>query len=131
MGVGATAEQVLRARDANHHMNNPINGGFGPAKLDRAIGVDLNDPDFFLAEVGAIYAIRGREQQLIDFHKGAQAWGGTSGNAINGIAYKNPKRDFYLTASTVAFGKLRNNAPTPQQQVTWANPWGLEPETTW
>lgn len=55
--------------------------GFGPAVLDKS---STNKA-----------AIRGREQQLIDFHGGAQSMGGTSGNKINGISPLNPKRQFY------------------------------------
>lgn len=49
-------------------------------------------------------AIRGREQELVDAHGGAQSMGGTSGNAINGIRPGNPKRDQYLEASRKEFG---------------------------
>ena len=87
-GYGSPSQNVA-ARDINHHMNSK---GFGPAVLDRS-------------STNAA-AIRGREQILIDsFFGGAKSMGGTSGNAINGIAMNNPKRLFYLTESMKEFGK--------------------------
>jgi hypothetical protein len=56
-------------------------------------------------------AIRGREQQLIDFSGGAQSIGGTSGNAINGISDYNPLRSLYMSAATDEFGSLPDNSP--------------------
>jgi len=50
-------------------------------------------------------AIRGREQQLIEKFGGAKSGGGTSGNAINGISPRNPKRQQYLDESTRECGK--------------------------
>lgn len=86
-GYGSPSQNVA-ARDINHHMNSK---GFGPAVLDRS-------------STNAA-AIRGREQILIDSFGGAKSMGGTSGNAINGIAMNNPKRLFYLTESMKEFGK--------------------------
>jgi len=37
---------------------------------------------------------------------GSQSTGGTSGNAINGISVKNPKRDLYLDEANKEFGPL-------------------------
>ncbi|MEE4244917.1 MAG: RHS repeat-associated core domain-containing protein [Kangiellaceae bacterium] len=48
-------------------------------------------------------AIRGREQQLIDANGGAKSQGGTSGNAINGISDKNPKKQDYIDAADKEF----------------------------
>lgn len=64
--------------------------GFGPAVLDQS------SPNRA--------AIRGREQQLIDANGGAQSEGGTSGNAINGISPRNPRRETYLNEADQEFG---------------------------
>ena len=87
-GKGSPADNV-RNRDSNHHMNNK---GFGPAKLDKT--------------TDNYYAIRGREQMLIDYYGGAKSVGGTSGNAINGIGPNNKKRTIYLNASKGEFGDI-------------------------
>jgi RHS repeat-associated protein len=87
-GTG-TPEQNVARRDAGHHMSEK---GFGRAKLDQTSSNKK--------------AIRGREQQLIDKHGGSQSKGGTSGNAINGISDKNPKRKQYLDAANKEFGPL-------------------------
>lgn len=54
--------------------------GFGPAELE--------------SSSNSYEAIRGREQDLIDYFGGAKSTGGTSGNAINGISDKNPKKTY-------------------------------------
>lgn len=51
-------------------------------------------------------AIRGREQLLIDHFGGAQSTGGTSGNAINGIAIGNPNREWYIEQAIKEFGHI-------------------------
>ena len=56
-------------------------------------------------------AIRGREQNLIDFNGGAQSEGGTSRNMIRAVSRKNPLRYIYYRAATSEFGKLPNNNP--------------------
>jgi hypothetical protein len=84
-GTGTPAENI-RARDVNHHMNDK---GFGPAV-----------PDKTSSSKGAI---RGREQVLIDKNGGAKSSGGTSGNTINGISPRNPKRSSYLRAAGKEF----------------------------
>ena len=85
-GTGTPEENVKR-RDKNHHMNKK---GFGEAVLDKS---SLN-PD----------AIRGQEQYMIDLHGGAKSQGGTSGNAINGVSPKNPKKLQYDAARRKEFG---------------------------
>ena len=82
-----TPEQNVASRDKRHHMNDK---DFGPAKLDQS----STNKD----------AIRGREQQLIDQHGGAQSQGGTSGNAINGVGPNNKKADIYRRAAENEFG---------------------------
>lgn len=88
-GYGSPAENV-RNRDRNHHMKDK---GFGPAELDRSSN--------------SYEAIRGREQDLIDYYGGAKSTGGTSGNAINGISDKNPNKDLYISSSRDEFGVLK------------------------
>jgi RHS repeat-associated protein len=56
-------------------------------------------------------AIRGREQQLIDFFGGAQSVGGVSRNKINGISDFNPLRGPYINLSISEFGALPDNSP--------------------
>ena len=65
--------------------------GFGPAQLDKSSANRSS--------------IRGREQQQMDYHGGAKSQGGTSGNAINGISPKNPKRQDYLDDAKGEFGE--------------------------
>ena len=83
-----TPEQNIARRDANHHMNE---NGYGPAVLDKS------------SSNGA--AIRGREQQLIDAHGGAQLTGGTSGNRINGFSATNKNRSHYYDEARSEFGQ--------------------------
>ena len=85
-GAGTPEENVM-LRDRNHHMNE---AGYGEAELDKS----STNPD----------AIRGREQQLIEANGGAQSQGGTSGNAINGIAESNPNKGAYMGAANAEFG---------------------------
>lgn len=66
--------------------------GFGPAKLDRS----SSNPA----------AIRGREQQLIKHHGGAQSEGGTSGNAINGVSPRNKNAKSFDEAAKKEFPPL-------------------------
>ncbi|WP_195758375.1 hypothetical protein [Kangiella sp. HZ709] len=81
-------EKNVAKRDSNHHMNKK---GFGPAKLDKS----SKNKD----------AIRGREQQQIENNGGAKSQGGSSGNAINGISDKNPKKEQYMKAADEEFKK--------------------------
>jgi hypothetical protein len=85
-GVGSPLDNVAR-RDQNHHMNEQ---GYGPAVLDQS--------------TNNLAAARGREQQLIDLHGGAQRTGGTSGNQINGIRQNSPRRQYYLDEADRIFG---------------------------
>jgi len=85
-GTG-TPEENVQLRDRSHHMNEK---GYGEAELDKS----SSNPD----------AIRGREQQLIETNGGAQSTGGTSGNAINGIADSNPNKGAYMGAAESEFG---------------------------
>jgi len=82
--------------------------GFSSPVLDQAVMLQ-QDPN-------AYAAIRGREQQLIDFNGGAQSVGGTSRNMINGISEMNPLRDFYIQQSINRFGALPDNSPRTRGQ---------------
>lgn len=84
-GTGEPAD-ILKNRDGSHHKNAD---GFGPAELDK---VSENKD-----------AIRGREQQLIEANGGAKSQRGNSGNAINGISDKNPKKEDYIDAANKEF----------------------------
>jgi RHS repeat-associated protein len=77
--------------------------GFSSPVLDKSVSVQQNP--------SAYDAIRGREQQLIDFNGGAQSMGGTSRNKINGIADLNPFRSTYIQKSIELFGALPDNSP--------------------
>jgi hypothetical protein len=88
-----TPEQLIARREGGHPQRL---GGYLPAVRDQ-VGYGVQ---------GAV-AIRGREQQLIDAHGGAQSEGGTSGNLIRGIA---KQRTFFgpaaWAASNAQFGPL-------------------------
>jgi len=83
-----TPEQNIARRDSTHHMTEQ---GYGPAKLDKSSPIAS--------------AIRGREQQLIEHHGGAQATGGTSGNYLNGISERNKKGATYRKDAENEFGQ--------------------------
>jgi hypothetical protein len=70
--------------------------GFGPAVLDKT--------------TQKYAAIRGREQQLINFHGGAQKSGGTSGNSYNRVSNRNILKPFYMSQATSEFGGLPDNS---------------------
>ncbi|MEH2500324.1 RHS repeat-associated protein [Bradyrhizobium sp. AZCC 1678] len=68
-------------------------------------------PDVAATGTQAYGAIRGREQQLINFHGGAQSVGGTARNMINGVADFNPNGPGYIASSVATFGALPDNSP--------------------
>jgi uncharacterized protein RhaS with RHS repeats len=59
------------------------------------------------------YAIRGREQQLIEINGGARSSKGISRNEINGIRPSNPLRGAYRDAALAEFGE-----PIPNGRCT-------------
>ena len=88
---------ILDRRQNNHHMSEK---GFSNVQIDQIA----------YGEKGRL-AIRGREQQLIDRHGGAQSdtingHKGTSGNAIRGVSKINPKGPIYHEAANNAFGNI-------------------------
>ncbi|MBE1605586.1 DNRLRE domain-containing protein [Actinopolymorpha pittospori] len=99
-----TPAQIVAARDSGHHRT--AKDGWGAATPDRSTVSTLpyaqrhSDP--------AYQAIRGREQQLIDFWGGAKSDGGTSGNSIRGIARDNPRLPLYVGAATARFGLVES-----------------------
>lgn len=93
-GYGTT-DQILKRRMAGQPILNAE--GFAAPVFDN--------------EAISKWAIRGREQMLIDFHGGAQSVGGTSRNMINGISERNIFRESYIDAAILEFGYLPNNAP--------------------
>lgn len=83
-GTGSPLENLAR-RDAGHAYNG---AGFGPAQLDQS---------------GSYSAIRGREQQLIEYYRDL----GVSANKINGISPFNPRLDSYMSDAFSEFGAIR------------------------
>lgn len=94
-------------------------GGYGDPDsivLRRAAGQPILNAEGFGRPVVDAYstnysAIRGREQQLIDFYGGARSVGGFARNAINGVSDWNPNRPFYMNSARREFGDLPDNSP--------------------
>jgi hypothetical protein len=101
MGYGDDAS-ILRARDMGHHMT--AGDGWGPAQLDQSLYATKS----YAGRHGDLsyQAIRGREQNLIDYFGGAKSMGGSAGNAIQGISDFNILRQVYMNAARRAFGLL-------------------------
>jgi hypothetical protein len=94
---------VMRNRDSNHHMNAL---GYQDAQLDKFISGFLGPQAGmgFGSSAAAYMAIRGREQQMIDFYGGVGSPG--VGNSIRGVSQYNPLGAAYHGASNIAFGPL-------------------------
>jgi RHS repeat-associated protein len=96
---------VMNNRDRNHHMTAL---GYGAAQLDKfASGFKAPGPKAgfgFQTSAIAYLAIRGREQQLIDFYGGVGNL--RVGNSIRGVAKFNPMGRIYHQASNLMFGHL-------------------------
>jgi len=100
-----TPQQVVAQRDRGHHK---WAQGFGPAQPDVAAPATKSykrkgrDP--------AYWAIRGREQMLIDFFGGSwreKGRGNTrSGNDIRGVRKNNKMGRIYDAAAAAAFGRI-------------------------
>jgi len=88
-GTGTPLENIA-ARDVNHEYNDL---GFGPAQLDQSSS--------------SYAAIRGREQQLIDYYRSQ----GISANVLNGIGPDNPNRGRYLQVAFDMFGPISWTPP--------------------
>jgi RHS repeat-associated protein len=92
---------IVARRDATHHIE-----GYGPAVLDRYTTATL--PRYLRRLDPAYQAIRGREQQLIDYYGGAHSDrrpGSRSGNPIRGVAKDNPLGPIYHAAASAFFGQ--------------------------
>jgi len=103
-----TPQEIADARDARHHVSGK---GWGAVRVDRSIVSTYNG--YAQSADPAWWAIRGREQQLIDLNGGAQSdfiptTGnyGTSGNKIRAVAKGNPMGRTYWTEATAVFGPL-------------------------
>lgn len=76
----------MARRLAGHHK---VAEGYSNPKLDcQVVGYQNGYP-----------ATRGREQQLIEQNGGARIWGGTSGNAINGVSKYSLNQHSYKLAA--------------------------------
>jgi RHS repeat-associated protein len=89
------AERAVKNRENGHLILKQE--GYSPATLDKYSRSKA--------------AIRGREQQLIDFYGGAQSEGGSSRNKIRGVGRNNPLRPLYNAAATASYGTLPTNNP--------------------
>ncbi len=109
----AQANLAVAARDLNHHINQdendePKGPGFLPAVRDEFdVGTAVN----YASRYGdvAYWRIRGREQQLIDFHGGAQSDNQApyrTENAQRGVAKDNPLGRLFHDAATKHWGQL-------------------------
>jgi RHS repeat-associated protein len=120
------ADAAVAARDRNHHIDDeqpePLDPDFGPAKRDEfAVGYAVNYDQRY-RDAGYL-AIRGREQQLIDYHGkqkadelGIKSFSGgaisdtrpgtqLTENGVRGIGKDNPLRKLFHDASNLAFGE--------------------------
>jgi len=107
------ADLAVASRDLNHHVNadeqtEPKSPGFLPAVRDEFdVGTAVNYADRY-GDV-AYWRIRGREQQLIDFHGGAQSDGHAphrTENIQRGVAKDNPLGRLFHAAATKHWGQL-------------------------
>ena len=92
---GMTAQQVMASRWSSHHMRNK---GFGYPVIDRTITGDYGSLNWG--------AIRGREQQLMDYFGGVGVGGSPVANPIRGVARGNPLGRGYHGLSNARFGNI-------------------------
>jgi hypothetical protein len=100
---------ALFRRQRNHHTK-----GYGPLVIDRIL---IGMPGVPAKADPAYWAIRGREQQMIDFYGGAKSDNPhtSAGNPIRGVRKSHPLGRLYDAASTAAFGRIApftGNIPT-------------------
>lgn len=95
-GTG-TVPQIMKNLDQSDRHRRYTREGFGPFEVDQVSS--------------SKEAIRGREQQLIDFYGGAQSVGGTARNEINSVSDFNLRGLIYNPAATEKFGNLPDNSP--------------------
>lgn len=91
--------QILASRDSGHH----VNATHSQAELDTVqdatlpVGQRHDDPTY--------QAMRGQGQDMIDYYGGAQRQGGTSANAIRGIALDDAELNTFMSATQSANGE--------------------------
>jgi RHS repeat-associated protein len=95
-----TPDEVVARRDQGHHMTKQ--GFTGRAVRDEFAYATEEFEKRYLDP--AFWAIRGREQQLIDHYGGAQRDKGTSGNVKRGYAKLNPLGPLFHLSSDFYFG---------------------------
>ncbi|MBM7112298.1 hypothetical protein [Archangium primigenium] len=109
----AQADLAVASRDLNHHVQQdektePKGPGYLPAVRDEFdVGAAIDYATRY-SDV-AYWRIRGREQQLIDFHGGAQSDGRTPSRTENvqrGVAKDNPLGRLFHDAATKRWGQL-------------------------
>ena len=106
------AQAAVRDRAHSHHTDEngePGRGGFEEALLDvYAVGYAVDYRERY-RDVGYL-AIRGREQQLIDYHGGARldiaSETPMTDSAIRGVAKDNPLGELFHLAANLHFGEL-------------------------
>lgn len=105
------AQGAVDVRDANHHVDessDPKGPAFLPAVLDQFdVGAAINYENRYTDL--AYLRIRGREQQLIDSHGGAQSDSGKpyrTENAVRAVAKDNPRGRLFHEAATATWGQL-------------------------
>jgi hypothetical protein len=96
----ADVDKALAKREAGQKVLRQ-EGGYGKATVDK-VSTEYDE-------------IRDREQQLIDFHGGAQSEGGTSRNKIRGIARNRPEYKEYMSAAILKWSEIPNNNPADQK----------------
>ena len=92
-----TPQQVVSARDINHHKTAQ---GFGKAYVSTFANATMPGGYASRALDPSYWAIRGSEQIQIEIYQKA----GISGNGINGIGPNNPNKQMYLDAARRMFG---------------------------
>lgn len=121
----AQARTAVAARDANHHVDEtdePSDPNFAPSVLDKfSVGLAVDYTQRY--RDAGYFAIRGREQQLIDhwgqqkatqlgqksFSGGAYADQKTpqlTENTVRGVAKDNPLGQFFHLVASIRFGEL-------------------------
>jgi hypothetical protein len=105
------AQLAVQFRDMNHHIDEseePKEALFGNGQLDIfdiGTAVDYNQR----YDDQAYWRIRGREQQMIDFHGGAQSDTGRpyrTENSVRAVAKDNPYGKRFHDAATLRWGQL-------------------------
>ncbi|WP_146209793.1 hypothetical protein [Vitiosangium sp. GDMCC 1.1324] len=109
--LGIQAFLAAAYRTMNHHIDEngePGNAVFGPPRVDKFdVGAAVDYGRRY--DDAAYWRIRGREQQLIDSHGGAQSDTGKpyrTENVVRGVAKDNPQGMRFHEAATERWGQL-------------------------